>query len=481
MRIRTISLLPMLVLLFLSAGLAMAQHRSGDKATAQGMIWISEAQQSVQEVRHELGRLGVEFERKEAMHQRLVERIEDFKGTPIQTLRLESLQRHAQALARERARLMQRIEDAEARLRKTLGDLAEEIERRLRHLESGEPKEPAARMSWVAQQQELLSFLRRIQSSEFLPALPSIPLAELRPSDGPEELREMADELADISEKYMAHVAAIEQRITELRKRRRLVKLAEDLVREEGLFDESMRYRKLARVRPSRSSDEDGNQGSSYAGGATGRSEGDAAGGKTAEEQPAGGDESPGVGEQREIAGGRGEGEGEAGPPAEEPGAGALPGNREAGDRGEAPGDDPSAEPAAEHGYEGEESEGMNDDQDLDGWQMSSSVDEPASVVEEAMPGAPEAAAPAAMDDAMQAARFRGAGHEPQTHLSLQEELEPGLGITDPQVLEGMNLQTQLRVLERSRRVARRQARQLQQSIRRLRQRASEIQEQEGW
>jgi phage shock protein A len=331
-------------------------------------------------------------------------------------------------MADELAALQRKVDLARQGRSRAERELKTAIRARMRALEQAPPQTATDRPAWLEEQARLAARLARLEP-RLAGALPTIPRTELRPSDGPEELRELADELADVRERYMGHADALARSIAELRRRRRLLKLSDDLEREESLFDESMRFRSLRRVASARAT---------------------TPGSQAAE---------PGADRASEADPGK-TGPAEAASPLPDDG----------GHAEQAPPGYGAWDPAAE--ADGDSHRDANDDVNApSALAGGSSWDEPApaSGGELALPEQPVSRPPA-----------DGGGSALPTLTSVQTLLDPGLGHDDPRALGSLGIDEQLRRLQAQRDQVESEARRLMERMRGLRRRAAELEAQEG-
>ncbi len=405
----------------------------------------STAEALAADAQRQVSTLESELRRRSALHEALVQRLEDFRGKPIQAFRLAALQAQARALADEVASLETRLRQARADRSAAHRLLEAALEEHLRGLAAqGASVAGPQRRAWLREQEETvarLEVLRRESSAGRVPRLPEA-ASGLSGSAAPEDLREQADELADLRERYLRHTQDLERRIASLREQQRLVKLARDLAREEGLFDEAMRYRKLGRATTVRTSGEP--SPSVYDGSGRGSS---TVPGKT-DPSPDGAVDTPPPG------GGGGSPQDPDPSPADTPDA-PSEGDDSPSDRGEW--NDPNG--AAE-----------GDGDSYDGFDG-----------ELAVGGAPEPADPAGpQDDALTGITVPTVV-DPGPRVTLQEDLDPSSQIEGQRSLGRLDLASQLRVLQRDRQRAAAAARSLEQRVERLRRQATELEREGGW
>ncbi|MBM4321552.1 MAG: hypothetical protein FJ125_16820 [Deltaproteobacteria bacterium] len=166
---------------------------------------LARTQRTLEAAEQRLAGGRTELQRRAAMHDHLVARIEELKRGPIQSFRLEALQRSARTMAEERSMLQQRVTQAEQEIVRLRSLLQQRAQQQLSSLQARQPDDAGDKLRWMQQQQELLALLRRLEPQGGIETLPTMPQGVVRSSDGPEELRELADEMADVAEKYMAH------------------------------------------------------------------------------------------------------------------------------------------------------------------------------------------------------------------------------------------------------------------------------------
>jgi chromosome segregation ATPase len=164
---------------------------------------------------------------------------------------LDARLKTAGALADQLAHLDRRLADArrdadQAALR-VREALQHELNRVRQALAAAEPSQRAAlfaQLKALANEQSTLSALRaQAQSPAESVALPAVA------GDDPDELRELADEAMDHAEKMRAQLALVDQRLGELRDRRRLLRAEVAFQRDELLFAEAERNRVVVRVK----------------------------------------------------------------------------------------------------------------------------------------------------------------------------------------------------------------------------------------
>jgi len=437
--------------------------------------WLAQQQAPLKAAAERRNAQRRELRSKQALHERLAARIAGMRKQGLSGYRLEALQRHARSLAEEVAQLQRRAAEADEALASVVARVHAATRSRLDAVERRSPETPDKRRGWIEEQRLLLSLLRAVEPKASAPLLPSVPTGQASPTDGPEELRELADELADVRETYLSHAAALRRRIETLQEQQRLVKLAADLEREEGLFDESYRYRTTGRARVVQRPSSRENAGD------------DGRGGKE-DDTPAAAPEGE-TGGGSELAGGRGQPtEGEdpnaADPGGDDRGAG--------GGQGWGPDDEaePPATPAEADGpgdgaYNGDMDEGGDPmpeddgDGDLpgDATGFAGAGELSAEVAEPAEPGS------AAAMDVMRAAPAEQGGPAmvEELQFDLHEEPDSSLSIGGPSGLEDLDVATQLQLLQSRRRQAREQARRLERRMRELRREASDLEHREGW
>lgn len=421
-----------ILLALLVLGASMPSLASPEQGAAQRSdVALDRARASLQKAQGRLAAIRAEQRSKAALHGRLVARIEELKRGPIQAFRLEALQRSARAMAEEQVALQHEAEQSEQEVLQRRTELRDLVQQRLRDLEAQPPDDPDAKLGWVKRQEELLGLLQQLQPAGAATPLPAVPPSEYSAADGPEELQEMADELADIGEQYLARAAALAQRIGELLKQQRLTKLAQDLAREEGLFDEAVRYRKVGRLTlVQRQAGQGGHAGSSEGSGS-----GDGGGNGTGVSSGGGG-----------IGSGNDPGEPSGGQHGEQP----PPGSHGGRDNGEYDGD--------EHTWHG--------DATADPAIPEISVLDPAA----SDPGGVLDGRP----DPLPAPSF-------EARLGIKEDLDPRIGVADLRALNGLELNGQLQLLERERSAAASKGQQLLRQAEEFRQRARQLRRQEGF
>ena len=466
-------LLSLLVAPLLAAALVLAPSTQA-KADDDVQAWLAEQQAPLQTATERRDARQTALQRKQALHKRLTEQIEGLRERGVSGYRLEALQRHARSLSEEVRELQGKLASAQTELARAVGVVRTSTRARLEELEKQSPEETQRRRAWIAEQQLLLGLLRTVEPrASVAPLVPEVPNAQGAPTDGPDELRELADELADVREGFLTHAEALRRRIETLQEQQRLVKLAADLEREEGLFDESFRYRTTGRTRVVRRPAAGGAQGegkegesedppAGASGAASGQGEQGGQGGEAIAEQPQpgpDGDDSDGTPDDG-TRGGGGWGEGRD----EDPAPPAVPADGEGGYNDHAaaeqdPGDDDG------------DSADMPGNGSFLGGELSGDV---AAADQPGMAGDGDVMRGAPVDGT-------GGGMVEELQVDLHEDLDPNLGIAGPSSLDGLDVATQLRVLKTRQRKAEEKARRLRRRLEELRSRASELERKEGW
>jgi len=429
-------LFPLLCSCWLLLGAATAV--AAPRAAAAVVAADAELRSLAAAVREANGRaqgLRGELRKKQELHAHLAARIEELKEGPVQSFRLEALQRNARAMADEVRMLQQSLVTAQEAVRQARTRLATTVRQRLAALERQAPREPERRLAWVERQEELLGLLQQYEPVAASAALPVVPTGQIRSTDGPEELREAADELADVGEKYLGHAASLARRIQEVLKQERLARLADDLARQEGLFDDAVRYRKVSRVTmvPSATS-----------------------GKETETSGKTGTPTTPGS-----LIGGEGESESDG------TATGGLPGGDEAdgdfwnGDDGHSP------EPAGE--YQSDEPAVPGNGAEMGGAARDDGI---------------PVAIPGELGDVDLAGGVdpgRSSGGSVEARIGLRADVDPTRGLVDPRDVDTLDLAAQLRLLEQQHKAATQRGQHLLRQSRALRQRAEQLEDREGF
>ncbi len=165
--------------------------------------------------------------------------------------RLDARLKEARALAERLAERDRAVAEARARVADARAVLVSRIEIELGALRSAIATAPRGeRRGLFEAQRALIDERARLLSAEAADdpdtdvALPAIDDDE---ASSPDELRELADETRDNAEKVGAHLAALEARLDALRARRRLLRAAMAFRRDDALFAEDERGRRVLR------------------------------------------------------------------------------------------------------------------------------------------------------------------------------------------------------------------------------------------
>lgn len=220
---------------------------------------LDAAQKSYRDSANKRAALIGQLESLEKRYNGLVRRIEERKRagameTFAGRLELGNLLRESKALADELASLQERVrrldDELDSQRTRVLGRIDAEVSKLERQLGSADRTE---RRRLVSE----LNALRR-QRADYSAPLPDAPsLAEIRdalslaeevdPSQ-PEELLAAADELQDTEDQIRRRLTALRERLDSLERRKRLMRRADNLSREERFFEETDRNRVIARV-----------------------------------------------------------------------------------------------------------------------------------------------------------------------------------------------------------------------------------------
>lgn len=190
----------------------------------------------------------------EAEHRRIVARIVALKqqgaGLTVR-LALDELLRDAQRISDQLAAKQDQVRVIDNRLGAHRTQLISAIENSIQNLEIQLRSAPAQERGAIVRELNKL----RTQRASYMVSLPEVPsLEDLRAAltlatkaDSPDELHAVADELQDSEDQLRRRLAAIEARIDDLKKSKRLVRRAQGFTREERFFEETDRERTIAR------------------------------------------------------------------------------------------------------------------------------------------------------------------------------------------------------------------------------------------
>lgn len=190
----------------------------------------------------------------EAEHRRIVARIVALKqqgaGLTVR-LALDELLRDAQRISDQLAAKQDQVRVIDNRLSAHRTQLISAIENSIQNLEIQLRSAPAQERGAIVRELNKL----RTQRASYMVSLPEVPsLEDLRAAltlatkaDSPDELHAVADELQDSEDQLRRRLAAIEARIDDLKKSKRLVRRAQGFTREERFFEETDRERTIAR------------------------------------------------------------------------------------------------------------------------------------------------------------------------------------------------------------------------------------------
>lgn len=190
----------------------------------------------------------------EAEHRRIVARIVALKeqgaGLTVR-LALDELLRDAQRISDQLAAKQDQVRVIDNRLGAHRTQLISAIENSIQNLEIQLRSAPAQERGAIVRELNQL----RTQRASYMVSLPEVPsLEDLRAAltlatkaDSPDELHAVADELQDSEDQLRRRLAAIEARIDDLKKSKRLVRRAQGFTREERFFEETDRERTIAR------------------------------------------------------------------------------------------------------------------------------------------------------------------------------------------------------------------------------------------
>lgn len=190
----------------------------------------------------------------EAEHRRIVARIVALKqqgaGLTVR-LALDELLRDAQRISDQLAAKQDQVRVIDNRLGAHRTQLISAIENSIQNLEIQLRSAPAQERGSIVRELNQL----RTQRASYMVSLPEVPsLEDLRAAltlatkaDSPDELHAVADELQDSEDQLRRRLAAIEARIDDLKKSKRLVRRAQGFTREERFFEETDRERTIAR------------------------------------------------------------------------------------------------------------------------------------------------------------------------------------------------------------------------------------------
>ncbi len=396
---------------------------------------LARLQGDIAAARTEVERLHAMVERQSAAHEQLVERIVRFRAMSMPRFTIEALQRSARAMAEALDRLQAKEREARARLDRVTARARRIVQARLAALEAARPESKAARLRWIDDQARLLAFLATLEPGAG--TLPRIPDASPGPTDGPEELSELADELSDVRDRYQDHAKELARKIAELERRRRLLKMAEEITRDQGLFDESMRYRKVGVVTKTNAPEAGVDRGAAPGRDGSSGAEVQHGGGREAslDDSPAPDDGDHGAGEQNG--------------PAAVPGGG--PGEPEAG------------------GSEGEDG--------ADGWFGGDQGEEGGQGISEVGQGG-DSAAEAEEVPSVEAPGLEGGGGGLTVHLTDDPGAE--IGAFGDDHLDDLDLEHQIELLRRKEAMARHKVEELDTKVEELERRAEAMRQEEG-
>jgi prefoldin subunit 5 len=190
----------------------------------------------------------------EAEHRRIVARIVALKqqgaGLTVR-LALDEMLRDAQRISDQLAAKQDQVRVIDNRLGAHRTQLISAIENSIQNLEIQLRSAPAQERGAIVRELNKL----RTQRASYMVSLPEVPsLEDLRAAltlatkaDSPDELHAVADELQDSEDQLRRRLAAIEARIDDLKKSKRLVRRAQGFTREERFFEETDRERTIAR------------------------------------------------------------------------------------------------------------------------------------------------------------------------------------------------------------------------------------------
>lgn len=190
----------------------------------------------------------------EAEHRRIVARIVALKeqgGGLTVRLALDELLRDAQRISDQLSSKQDQVRVIDNRLGAHRTQLISAIENSIQNLEIQLRSAPARDRGAIVRELNQL----RTQRASYMVSLPEVPsLEDLRAAltlatkaDSPDELHAVADELQDSEDQLRRRLAAIEARIDDLKKSKRLVRRAQGFSREERFFEETDRERTIAR------------------------------------------------------------------------------------------------------------------------------------------------------------------------------------------------------------------------------------------
>lgn len=240
-------LLPYLLALLLSAGLALPAMAGP----------LDDARSA--HARAETALADIESRRAavDRTHEKLAGEIETLKATTgspllgVRDPRLDSRLKEAGALAGRLAELDRQAgaaRDALDAARRTLvSTLDAELAARRAELARAPAMERRGRfeaLRALIEERQTLVAAARVAPAKSAPALPAPPTDE---SASPDELRELADETRDHAEQVQGQMSMLEQQLAALRERQRLVRAAVAFGRDEALFVQDERNRRVVR------------------------------------------------------------------------------------------------------------------------------------------------------------------------------------------------------------------------------------------
>lgn len=194
--------------------------------------------------------------------------------------RLDARLKEARALAERLAERDRAVAEARSRVADARAALVSRIEIELGALRTAIATAPRGeRRGLFEAQRALIDERARLLSAEAADAPDTdvaLPAIDDDEASSPDELRELADETRDNAEKVGAHLAALEARLDALRARRRLLRAAMAFRRDDALFAEDERGRRVLRGeapqgaavgRPGRGAEPDGEDPGEASGG----------------------------------------------------------------------------------------------------------------------------------------------------------------------------------------------------------------------
>lgn len=197
----------------------------------------------------------------ERQYDALTAKIDRLKRQGISNLNrgeLQDLYRQGRRLAEQLGQVQQGIQQRDERMERLAAGIMAQYDVKMRQLERDLVSAKGSERGKLIGQLNQLS-RQRAEYAQPLPQLDNKRVeAMLRTSEGldnPDDMLAMADELQDAEQEVLKKLGWVNERLDELKSRKRLLQRASAFSREESFFEESARSRALARIeRPTSSS-----------------------------------------------------------------------------------------------------------------------------------------------------------------------------------------------------------------------------------